>query len=279
MNYKIPVRSELYSKEYYLKDNEGGNVYVESLGRKASYRLNRCMALSKLKKGNNILDIGCGRGEIIIQGALIGAQGLGIDYSKDSIKLCNSIKKRFPKELRNRMKFLNLDIKKANFHYDYYDCVFMLDVIEHLHDWEIKISLDKIKQSLKKTGTLIIHTTPNTDFYKYGYPIIRRIYPILSFIFPSVKKLIDTKPNWKNRTFLPKDPEEGQKYNKEGHINEQNPERLRRILKEAGFYPKLTLVPFTREIKGPFIKIIYLLLSLPLIRNIFCAEIFAVCKK
>jgi len=244
----------------------------------ASYRFNKFCKLAKLKKGQKILDVGCGRGEIIIQCALKGIDGLGVDYSADGIGLCNKIKKGFPEKIRKHMKFLKEDIKEIKLPDEYFDRVFMLDVVEHLHDWELEKSLEKIRKLMKKNGMFIIHTTPNTDFYRYGYPIIRFMYPVLSLIVPSIKKLIDTKPNWKNKRFLPKDPEEGQRYDKGGHINEMNPRRLKKVLKRAGFHPKIILVPFTRDIKGPLLNAVYLALSLPLIKNIFCAEIIAVCK-
>ena len=279
MKKKKAVNSKLYSEEYYIKDNEGGSIFFETNGKKTSYRFNKFLKVGKVRRDQRVLDIGCGRGEIIIQSAMRGAQGIGIDYSADSINICNKIKNNFPKELRDRIKFKRMDIKKLDFPPDYFDRVFMLDVIEHLHDWEIKIALEQIYKSMKKNAIMIIHTTPNTDFYKYGYPVIRAVYPILRTILPPVRKLIDTKPNWKNKKFLPKDPEEGQVYNKEGHVNEQNPKRLKRILKKWGFETKIMLVPFTRDVNSFLLKIVYGVLSLPLIKNIFCAEIIAVSKK
>jgi ubiquinone/menaquinone biosynthesis C-methylase UbiE len=274
-----PVDWELYSKDYYRNINEGGKTFFESGGKKISWRLKKHLEMAGIRPEDNVLDIGCGRGEIVLQSAMKGAYATGVDYSKDSIKICEHMSKKFPEKISKKIKFINSDIKKLELTDNFFDKAFMIDVVEHMHDWELNLALLKIKNSLKKRGVLIIHTSPNTDFYKYGYPVVRLAFPLLRIISPSIVNLVNSKPNWKGKAFLPKDPEEGQKYNKEGHINEQNPRRLKRILKKAGFESKIYLMPFTREIDSKFIWIIYKVLSLPMIRNIFCAEITAVCKK
>lgn len=276
---KEAVDSKLYSKKYYMTINEGGKIFNKGKGRQLSTRLRRHYNLAFIKKGNKVLDIGCGRGEIVAQTAIDGAQGIGIDYSSDSIKICNEIKKTFKPEIRKRMKFTKADSKKLQFPANSIDKVFMLDVVEHLYDWELKIVYKKIRKFLKKDGILIVHTTPNTDFYKYGYPIVRIVYPILRPFSSKIVELINTKPNWRNRKFLPKDPEEGQEYNKEGHINEQNPRTLKKMLEDAGFKVEIKLVPFTRHVDSWGIRAIYRLLSFPFIKKIFSAEITAICKK
>ena len=45
------------------------------------------MSMVALKDGGNILDLGCGRGEIAYQGAKHGFKAVGLDYSAEAIAL------------------------------------------------------------------------------------------------------------------------------------------------------------------------------------------------
>ncbi len=102
-------------------------------------------------KNLDILDLGCGGGLICEPLRRLGSNITGIDFVKDNIKIA-----------KNHAKISNLDIKyifqdlseiklKKK-----YDVILLLEVIEHLEDWEE--ILKKTKNSLKPNGLIIIST-------------------------------------------------------------------------------------------------------------------------
>ena len=57
--------STLYTEEYFLTACEGYDVFIESEGVQLSRRLRDSFKLAEVTAGMRILDVGCGRGEII----------------------------------------------------------------------------------------------------------------------------------------------------------------------------------------------------------------------
>src|SRR3989338_9315460 len=78
--------SEVYSKEYFLSDRCDG--YKEFLNNKSlSYIKKKQLKLLNPKEGDRILDIGCGRSEVLYHCAKQGAAVFGLDYSKDALEI------------------------------------------------------------------------------------------------------------------------------------------------------------------------------------------------
>ena len=107
--------------------------------------------LLSLKKSGRLLEIGCGRGELLkrlknsfdVEG--IDISRLAIDSASNSIS-------------RNRLSVLNIENKDIK---GKYDIIIAFDLLEHLRN-PIKI-IDKIKRALNKGG-IFIFSVPN----KYG---------------------------------------------------------------------------------------------------------------
>ena len=67
----------------------------------APYRAQR---IAERLAGSKVLDIGCGRGELLYYSAMRGAAyALGIDYSEAAVELAQETAKRLPLELRDRV--------------------------------------------------------------------------------------------------------------------------------------------------------------------------------
>ena len=79
------IQPEAYTDEYYRMAVEGYREFAASGGRRLSARMVRAVALADPRPGQRLLDIACGRGEIVLQGALRGAYGVGIDYAQASM--------------------------------------------------------------------------------------------------------------------------------------------------------------------------------------------------
>jgi 2-polyprenyl-3-methyl-5-hydroxy-6-metoxy-1,4-benzoquinol methylase len=272
------VPSHLYDRRYYLANMEGYELFHTTHGRQVTPRHGKVLQFARIQPGERVLDLGCGRGELACQAALAGAHARGIDYSAAAIALCREAWATYPEELRERLQFEQVDANAPIGAANGYDAVLLVDVAEHLYPEELHRVLLSIRSVLRPGGRLILHTAPNIWFYRYAYPLIRVVFPLVRRISPSLVALARTKPNWQGDA-LPRDPEEGQEYNVHVHVNEQSPRTLRQALRAAGFRPRLHMIPFTRLVSSPVLSCLYTLLSLPPLNAILCAEIIAVARK
>lgn len=99
----------------------------------------------------NILDIGCGRGEFVELLMEQGKTGVkGIDINEDMVLYCQE--NGLPVELAEGLEYLK-NVNKAEF-----DGIFAAQVIEHLEPHEIVQLIRLSYERLKKNGVLIIET-------------------------------------------------------------------------------------------------------------------------
>lgn len=162
------VDPSVYTKKYYLTDCVG---FVEFKNRKVilSTTHQEILKYFTIRQGMKILDIGCGRGEMILYVARLGAIGFGIDYSSSAIKLANSLKNVQSKKIKGRMNFYKMDAKKINFKDSTFDVVILSGVLEHLYDEELHTVFKEVKRVLKKEASIIIYTAPNKLFIDFAY--------------------------------------------------------------------------------------------------------------
>ena len=111
--------------------------------------------LETLNKKNlnntTVLDIGCGGGLVSEGLSKIGATVTGVDFIKENIKVA----KMHAKKNNLKINYFVKDFEKEKIT-SKYDVIIILEVLEHLNNWEKFVK--KIKLSLKKNGTLIIST-------------------------------------------------------------------------------------------------------------------------
>ena len=111
--------------------------------------------LETLNKKNlnntTVLDIGCGGGLVSEGLSKIGATVTGIDFIKENIKVA----RMHAKKNNLKINYFVKDFEKEKIT-SKYDVIIILEVLEHLTNWEEFIK--KIKLSLNKNGTLIIST-------------------------------------------------------------------------------------------------------------------------
>lgn len=150
---------EKYVKEYYLggKDRrtgkpygaEGSEIFREGKIAPKFYRHFQHIDV----KDKAVLDIGCGRGEILKICAERGAKEImGIDFSKDALEIASA----FTKGARN-ITLLNMEARDITFR-DKFDVIFMLDVIEHIPDSEMQQVYPKVYSALRQGGMLAVST-------------------------------------------------------------------------------------------------------------------------
>ena len=85
---KTGVPSGTYSREYFLTECNGHEEFQQ--GRLPS-RLQAALAIAGELKGKRILDVGCGRGEVVLYCLRQGAEACGVDYSADALVLAYAI--------------------------------------------------------------------------------------------------------------------------------------------------------------------------------------------
>ena len=99
-----------YNKDYYLRVCGGEEEAQRPVSDGLTRRLLDALNMSKLEGTEDVLDVGCGRGEIVSEAARLGCRALGIDYSSDAISLS---KQRIEGKLwAKRCRFLIGDISQ-----------------------------------------------------------------------------------------------------------------------------------------------------------------------
>ena len=76
------VPSTLYNEQYFLHVCEGYQEYLSSEGEYLSQRLAEALAVAGIAPGMAVLDVGCGRGEMLRRTTRLGARAFGIDYAQ-----------------------------------------------------------------------------------------------------------------------------------------------------------------------------------------------------
>ena len=220
-------------------------------------RLKVPLELAEVVPGMSVLDVGCGRGEILLHAARV----VGFDYAVSAMEITAEFLNtqtdvgQILIHLGNAQRLPYLDKS--------FDRVFMLDVVEHLYPTELHRALTEIRRVLRPGGKLIIHTMPNTWYYRFGYPMFR----------------LAQRPRGKH---LPADPRDRWKSIHEMHVNEQNLILLRRELRAAGFKAKVYLRSVQSYAEEPIKRVrlvMRVLVTLYPFRWVFCNDLFAVAVK
>jgi len=120
--------------------------------------------------GKNILEAGCGTGQLSISLSRFNRNIFSIDLSKGSLK---EAKKFTEKNNINNINFFRMNIFNLLFEKDSFDCVISNGVLHHTHN--AKLAFKNIAGVLKPGGTIVIGL-----YHKYG----RFIQKIRQFLFP-----------------------------------------------------------------------------------------------
>ncbi len=267
-NQEKPLPSTLYTEEYFLTACEGYDEFLESEGQHLSRRLRDAFAMAGVVAGMRILDVGCGRGEIIRHCMSLGIDAFGIDYAEVATLMTRDViqseRERAEGDHGVAAGVCRSDAKSLPFPSDYFDRVLMFDVVEHLHPWELAHSLVEIRRVLKRGGRLVVHTAPNRWYDAYAYPWVRRVRTLMG-----------------QGGLYPVDPRAITPVNQEVHVNEQDILSMRRTLKESGFEDVqvwLDSPPQDRRENVMMAALRRIAFDVPPFRWFFERELFAVAK-
>ncbi|AFY58271.1 methyltransferase, cyclopropane fatty acid synthase [Rivularia sp. PCC 7116] len=199
---------QTYTKDYFTQDCGGFEAYKKNKGKiLQDPRIIAVANISGYKKSGRVLDLGCGRGELSYYFASQGFSVTSIDYSKNAIELAQ---KCFDgdEQLRDNVEFICNDVCSVELS-GKYDLAVASDIIEHLNFTEVDRLYQKVSQSLYRNGLFVLHTFPNSWYYKYHYPYRRKIAASVGAYLP---------------------PEPRSRYELLMHINEQSPRVLKKQL-------------------------------------------------
>ncbi len=219
-NQQPALPSTLYNQDYFLTACEGHEEFVRTQGEHLSRRLREAFAVASVEPGMRVLDVGCGRGEILRHCAQLGADAYGIDYAEVAVNLSQEIAQASPQApLPGKMGVYQADAKRLPFPSGRFDRVLMFDVVEHLYPWELDTAMAEIKRVLRQKGMLVVHTAPNRWYDVYAYPLVRmiRTFQGKGHLYPRNPRALNVAVN------------------QDVHVNEQDMVGLQRNLKRAGF--------------------------------------------
>ena len=264
-NHPQPVSPDLYTEEYFLTACEGYEDFINSDGENLSRRLKAAFELAAVEPGMKVLDVACGRGEIVRHCAQLGADAYGFDYAHAAIKLSKQILGHEETKPDGVMALVQAEAKKYPFPDNAFDRVLMFDIVEHLHPWELQSSLLEVRRVMKDDGRLIIHTAPNIWYDRYAYPVVRQFRRLAG-----------------QGTGYPANPREFLvEHNMDVHVNEQSLFGLRRVLDKAGFVGQVWLdsPPQNRQENPILTGLRHALFKWVPFRWFFEREVFAVTRK
>lgn len=218
--------SDLYTEEYFLTACEGYEEWLEGEGEQLSRRLAAAFTVASVEGGMAVLDVGCGRGEILRHCARLGADAFGIDYADVAVRMARDlIAVERQHDPPGRLGVARSDAKRLPFAGGMFDRVLMFDVVEHLYPWELQQALLEVRRVLKPDGRLIVHTAPNRWYDRYAYPMVRLARTLMG-----------------QGSRYPKNPRQfGVAVNEHVHVNEQDLLSMRRTLARAGFRSQVWL--------------------------------------
>jgi 2-polyprenyl-3-methyl-5-hydroxy-6-metoxy-1,4-benzoquinol methylase len=190
--------------------------FVHTQGRNLRPRVLYSLKIADLVSGMRVLDVGCGRGEVVLHCARQEIEAVGVDYSTEAISIAEKAKASHSLNEKKRMQFICDDVENIEFN-EPFDRIFMLDLVEHLHDWELSKLFKICSGLLKPDGVIVIHTLPNKWLYEITYRRVLRLF----------MPWLPANPRTEKQMAI--------------HINEMTITHLARILGESDFSSRIWL--------------------------------------
>jgi 2-polyprenyl-3-methyl-5-hydroxy-6-metoxy-1,4-benzoquinol methylase len=213
-----------YTKDYYLNVCGGDEVPAFDANCRLPLRMAQLFGMARLKAHDQVLDLGCGRGELVCEAAELGCEATGVDYSAAAIELARQ--KAAGTAWEKRCKFHQASITQNFPGEGQFDVIFALDVFEHIHRDELRHLLTIVKSRLKRGGRFVFHTSPNRYYYSTAYRFVWALSHLLG------------------KTDLPQNSRCS--YESEMHIGELTRRELELLLRKAGLDSDISLFGLER---------------------------------
>ena len=206
------VSPEAYTEQYYRESCMGAQRWETSGGAAADPLYFHYARLAGVRPGEVLVDVGCGRGELLVAALRAGAaRAVGVEYSQAALGLARRTVDAAGLE---GAEVHLADARALPLADATADVVTMLDVVEHLSPAELARALAEARRVLRPGGRLLAHTMPSHTIYSVTYRALRAARP-------------------RRRAAWPPDPRN--ELERAMHVNEQSLWSLRRTLRRAGF--------------------------------------------
>jgi len=139
-----------YAGDWGEKAKTGKEGKVNVIRQRNDYVLK---VLSRREKTENVLDVGCGTGDLICEIAKRGIKAVGVDFSEEMIEIA---RKNAAKVKCGRASFECSSIFDFKTGKEEYDLISANGFIEYISYKELDALLDKAFQALKPEGSLIL---------------------------------------------------------------------------------------------------------------------------
>jgi ubiquinone/menaquinone biosynthesis C-methylase UbiE len=204
------VSPEAYTEAYYRESCMGARAWSASGGAGADPLYALYARRSALRPGEVLVDVGCGRGELLVEALRAGAaRAVGVEYAPAAVALARRTLAAADAGPGAEVRLADaraLPLPDASA-----DVLTLLDVVEHLSAAELAGALAEARRVLRPGGHLLVHTMPNRTIYTVTYRALRAL----------------RGRDW------PADPRN--ELERRMHVNEQSLGSLRRSLRAAGF--------------------------------------------
>jgi SAM-dependent methyltransferase len=208
------VPADRYDEHYYLHVCGGSDEWRTSQGTQIAGIYPGSLREAELQSNEVVVDIGTGRGELLVAALDAGAaRAVGIEYSDAAVNLARRTLAAHGVETPTG-EVIKADARAIPLPDESADLVTMLDVVEHLTPVELAASLHEAYRLLRHGGRIVVHTFPTRTLYAVTYRLQRWAVPT---------RLL----RW------PRDPRN--EFERSLHVNEQSVRRLRRALRSVGF--------------------------------------------
>lgn len=206
------VPADVYVEDYYRNVCGGHEAWSGSAGASSDGMYAGFLLRAAFRPGETLVDLGCGRGELLATAVSQGAaRAVGVEYAPSAVRLAEQT--LASQQVGDRAQVLTADVRAVPLPDGVADLVTLLDVVEHLAPHELDAALVEARRLLRPGGRVLVHTMPNRTVYSVVYRAVRwlagrtRSWPA------------DPRNEWEHRV----------------HVNEQTVRSLRTALKRAGF--------------------------------------------
>ena len=119
--------------------------------------------LGESPQGLRVLDLGCGRGEMVERLDRAGVSEIhGLDFSEAAVQMTRARVR--PEQVDNIRQGSATD--RSLYPAGSFDVIYMLDVVEHLPPSHLTEALRNARYWLKPEGRLVVHTFPTLGLHR-----------------------------------------------------------------------------------------------------------------
>ena len=205
------VAPDVYDEDYYRSTCGGHEAWSASGGASSDGMYAGFLLRAGLREGEVLVDLGCGRGELLAEAVRRGAaRAVGVEYADSAVRLARQTLEA--QGATERAEVVAGDLRAVPLPDATADLVTLLDVVEHLAPAELDAALAEAHRLLKPGGRVLVHTMPNRAVYEVTYRVLRAT--------------LGRGQGW------PADPRN--EWEHAMHVNEQTVGSLRRKMRGAG---------------------------------------------